>query len=81
MNAEAITVLALVVLSIAGVFWPKIAAVIFRDGSQRTPDKFQNRMDLINDLLDACEGCEAETKAVAAAGDIIAKHWREDGHE
>ena len=81
MNTEIIIVIFLVVLSILGIAWPKISGAIFKSGAQRSPDKFQNRMDLINDLLDACEGCEAETKAVEAAGDIIAKHWREDDDE
>lgn len=81
MNTETIIVIFLVVLSILGIAWPKISGAIFKSGAQRSPDKFQNRMDLINDLLDACEGCEAETKAVEAAGDIIAKHWREDDDE
>ena len=81
MNTETIIVIFLVVLSILGIAWPKISGAIFKSGAQRSPDKFQNRMDLINDLLDACEGCEAETKAVEAAGDIIAKHWRENDDE
>jgi len=34
-------------------------------------------MDLINELLDECDGCDAETAAVIEAGDVIAKHWRE----
>ena len=41
------------------------------------PDKFQRRMDLVNDLIDECKGCETEKKAVIAAGDVIARHWRE----
>ena len=81
MNTELIVVIGLVVLSVLGLAWPKIAPALLSKGGERSPDKFQRRMDLINDLLDACDGCEAETKAVAAAGDIIAKHWREDGHE
>ena len=81
MNNEFIVVSSLVVLSIIGMAWPKISSVLLYRGSQRSPDKFQKRMDLVNDLLDACEGCEDETKAVQAAGDIIAKHWREDDHE
>lgn len=81
MNTETIIVIVLVVLSIVGVAWPKIAPVLFRPRTQRSPDRFQRRMDLINDLLDACEGCDEETKAVEAAGDVIAKHWREGGDE
>jgi exonuclease III len=78
---ELIVVSVLVILSVIGIAWPKISGVFLRSGSSRDPDKFQRRMDLINDLLDACEGCEAETKAVTAAGDVIAKHWKDDGHE
>ena len=81
MNTETIVVIFLVVLSILGIAWPRISGALFKSGTQRSPDKFQNRMDLINELLDACEGCEAETKAVEAAGDIIAKHWRENDDE
>ena len=79
MSSEVMIVAGQVVLSIVGIAWPKISPVLFKSGSSRSPGKFQRRMDLINDLMDACDGCEAETKAVAAAGDIIAKHWREDG--
>ena len=75
---ELIVVSVLVILSVIGIAWPKISGVFLRSGSSRDPDKFQRRMDLINDLLDACEGCEAETKAVTAAGDLIAKHWKDD---
>ena len=78
---ELIIVSVLVVLSVIGIAWPKIAGAFLRSSSSRDPDKFQRRMDLINDLLDACEGCEAETKAVTAAGDVIAKHWKDDEHE
>ena len=81
MNSELLVVSALVILSIAGLLWPKISSAFLKVGSQRDPDKFQRRMDLINDLLDACDGCEAETKAVVTAGDVIAKHWKDDGHE
>jgi len=75
---EFLIVSALVILSIIGIAWPKISSALLKAGSQRDPDKFQRRMDLINDLLDACEGCDAETKAVSVAGDVIAKHWRSD---
>ncbi len=81
MTNEFIAVGILVILSLAGIFWPKIAGAILKQGSGRDPDKFQRRMDLINDLLDACDGCDAETKAVTAAGDVIAKHWKDDSHE
>ena len=81
MNNELIVVSCLVVVSIAGIAWPKISSALLKTGSGRDPDKFQRRMDLINDLLDACEGCEAETKAVVSAGDVIAKHWKDDSHE
>lgn len=78
---ELIVVSVLVVLSVLGIAWPKISSAFLKSGAGRDPDKFQRRMDLINDLLDACEGCEAETKAVVAAGDVIAKHWKDDSHE
>tara|TARA_R100000458_G_scaffold36681_1_gene34123 strand:- start:107 stop:349 length:243 start_codon:yes stop_codon:yes gene_type:complete len=78
---ELIVVSVLVVLSALGIAWPKISSAFLKSGAGRDPDKFQRRMDLINDLLDACEGCEAETKAVVAAGDVIAKHWKDDSHE
>jgi len=78
MTIELWVVCGLVVLSVVGVFWPRIAEILFHKNTPRNPDAFQNRMDLINDLLKACEGCEAETKAVIAAGDVIAKHWKED---
>ena len=80
MNGEIITVIVLVVLTLAGFAWPKISSSFLKSGAGSDPDKFQRRMDLINDLLDACEGCEAETKAVVAAGDVIAKHWKDDSH-
>ena len=80
MNTEVIVVSVLVILSIAGIAWPKISSAFLEAGSSRDPDKFQRRMDLINDLLDACDGCEAETKAVIAAGDVIAKYWKDDDH-
>tara|TARA_R100000655_G_scaffold75875_3_gene114833 strand:+ start:1198 stop:1440 length:243 start_codon:yes stop_codon:yes gene_type:complete len=78
---ELIVVSVLVVLSIIGIVWPKISGLLLRTGSSRDPDKFQRRMDLINDLLDACDGCEAETKAVITAGDVIAKHWKDECNE
>ena len=78
---EIIIVSALIVLSILGLAWPKISSAVLKSGSQRDPDKFQRRMDLINDLLEACDGCDAETKAVVAAGDVIAKHWKDNDHE
>ena len=78
---ELVIVSVLIILSILGIAWPKISTTFLGRGKDRSPDKFQRRMDLINDLLDACEGCEAETKAVEAAGDVIAKHWREVGDE
>ena len=78
---ELIVVSVLVVLSILGIAWPKISAAFLKSVTGRDPDKFQRRMDLINDLLDACEGCEAETKAVISAGDVIAKHWKDTDHE
>ena len=78
---ELVIVSVLVVLSIVGIAWPKISAAFLKSKSGRDPDNFQLRMDLINDLLDACEGCEAETKAVTAAGDVIAKHWKDTDHE
>ena len=78
---ELIVVSVLIVLSVIGIAWPKISSLLLRTGSSRDPDKFQRRMDLINDLLDACDGCEAETKAVIAAGDVIAKHWKDECNE
>ena len=78
---ELIIVSVLVVLSILGIAWPRISSAFLKSGSSRDPDKFQKRMDLINDLLDACDGCEAETKAVIAAGDVIAKHCKDTDHE
>ena len=78
---ELIIVSVLVVLSVVGIAWPKISGAFLKAGSIRDPDKFQHRMDLINDLLEACDGCEAETKAVIAAGDVIAKHWKDTDHE
>ena len=81
MNSEVLIVSALVVLSIVGVAWPKISPALLKSTGKRDPNKFQRRMDLINDLLDACDGCDAETKAVVAAGDVIAKHWKDDCNE
>jgi hypothetical protein len=81
MSNEVIIVSALVLLSVAGIMWPKVAAFFLKTNSQRIPGEHQVRMDLIRDLLEACEGCEAETKAVSAAGDVIAKHWRDEDHE
>jgi hypothetical protein len=77
MSNEVIIVSALVLLSVAGIMWPKVAAFFLKTNSQRIPGEHQVRMD----LLEACEGCEAETKAVSAAGDVIAKHWRDEDHE
>lgn len=77
---EVIVVSCLVLLSILGLMWPKISGTLLKTNSPRSPGAFQVKMDLINDLLDACEGCDAEVKAVSAAGDVIAKHWRHD-HE
>ena len=81
MNKEIIAVSLLVILSAASFAWPQISKWLLSTGGGRSPDKHQKRMDLIRDLLEACEGCEAETKAVSAAGDVIAKHWRDDSHE
>jgi len=81
MAIELWIVVGLVLLSTVGILWPKISTFLFQGNSPRNPDAFQVRMDLINDLLDACEGCEAETKAVVVAGDVIAKHWKEDTHK
>lgn len=78
MGTEFWVISILVVLSVAGVFWPKISNVFsFKGIDKHNPDKFQRRMDLINELLDECDGCDAETAAVIEAGDVIAKHWRE----
>jgi len=78
-STEFWVVVTLVVLSVIGACWPKIVSLFASSGivDNHNPDKFQRRMDLINDLIDECKGCETETKAVIAAGDVIAKHWRE----
>ena len=79
MSTEFWVVVSLVVLSAIGAFWPKIVSLLSFPGIVDThnPDKFQRRMDLVNELLEECKGCDAEIKAVIAAGDVIAKHWRE----
>ena len=53
MSNEVIIVSALVVLSVAGIMWPKIAVFFLKADSQRSPGKHQLRMELIRDLLDA----------------------------
>ena len=78
---EVIIVSVLVALSAAGLAWPKISTALLGAAAGRSPGKFQRRMDLINELLDACDGCEAEVKAVTAAGDVIAKHWKGETHD
>ena len=86
MNTEVIVGGVLVVLSIAGVAWPRISKLILKEGEAKqvdlgaSPSEFEYRMRLINELLEACQKCEAEIKAVTAAGDVIAKHWKEDSH-
>ena len=79
MSIEFWVVVVLVVLSIIGALWPKIVSLFASSGivDNHNPDKFQRRMDLVNDLIDECKGCETEKKAVIAAGDVIARHWRE----
>jgi len=78
-SIELWTVVVLVVLSAVGAFWPQLVSIFSFSKlvDNHNPDKFQRRMDLINELIDECKGCEAETKAVIIAGDVIAKHWRE----
>jgi len=77
-STELYVVGGLVVLSVLGMAWPKIAGWFSGGAGGHTPADFELRMELINQLLDACEGCPDETKAVVTAGDVIAKHWRED---
>ena len=83
MNTEFWVVAVLVVLSVGGIFWPKLTGLLrFAKGTSRhNPDAFQRRMDLVNELIEECDGCDAETAAVIAAGDVIAKHWREIADE
>jgi len=81
MTTETWVVFGLVVLSVVGAAWPTLVSYFQNLGSSapsRNPDAFQKRMDLVNELLKECQGCEAETKAVIQAGDVIAEHWRED---
>ena len=84
---ELIIVSVLVVLSILGIAWPNISGWLLKskEGKQidlaAAPSDFEYRMRLINELLEACQKCEAEIKAVTAAGDVIAKHWKDIDHE
>ena len=81
MSTELWVVSGLVILSVIGIAWPTIVEKIrsvSASGPSRSPDAFQRRMDLVNELLRECEGCPEETKAVIQAGDVIAEHWRED---
>ena len=84
---ELIVVSVLVVLSILGIAWPNISGWLLKskEGKQidlaASPSDFEYRMRLINELLEACQKCEAEIKAVTAAGDVIAKHWKDIDHE
>jgi hypothetical protein len=84
---ELIVVSVLVVLSILGIAWPNISGWLLKskEGGQidlaSSPSDFEYRMRLINELLEACQKCEAEIKAVTAAGDVIAKHWKDLDHE
>ena len=87
MTAETITVLVLVLLSIAGIAWPRISSLLLKSKGEKQidlaapPSDFEYRMRLINELLEACQKCEAEIKAVTAAGDVVAKHWKDVDHE
>tara|TARA_R100000458_G_C8254927_1_gene231183 strand:- start:1165 stop:1431 length:267 start_codon:yes stop_codon:yes gene_type:complete len=88
MNNEFIIVAVLAVLSVVGIAWNKISSAIkSKDGGDpitvdpSIPTEFEYKMRLIHELIDLCEGCEAETKAVTAAGDVIAKHWKDSDHE
>ena len=86
MNIEAILIGVLVVLSVAGIAWPKISEFFLKSKGDKkvdlaaSPSDFEYRMRLINELLEACQKCEAEIKAVTAAGDVIAKHWKDLDH-
>ena len=72
---------------VAGIAWPKISGFLLKGREEKqidlgaSPSDFEYRMRLINELLEACQKCEAEIKAVTSAGDVIAKHWKEDSHE
>ena len=88
MSKEFIVVSVLVVLSVVGVAWNKISSAIKsarQEGADLTdptePTEFEYKMRLIHELIELCEGCDAETKAVTSAGDVIAKHWKEEEHE
>ena len=84
---ELIVVSVLVVLSVIGIAWPNISGWLLKSKEGRqvdlsaSPGDFEYRMRLINELLEACHKCEAEIKAVTSAGDVIAKHWKDDSHE
>lgn len=80
MTTETWVVIGLVVLSVIGAGWSTVSKYVLNLRSSvpsRNPDAFQTRMDLVNDLLKECEGCDEETAAVIRAGDVIAEHWRE----
>ncbi len=80
MTTETWVIIGLAILSVVGVGWPAISKCFTGLGTPvplRSPDAFQKRMDLVNELLKECEGCEDETAAVIQAGDVIAEHWRE----
>jgi len=87
MNTEVIVIGVLIVLSIAGIAWPKISSFLLKNKGDKkidlaaSPSDFEYRMRLINELLEACQKCEAEVKAVTAAGDVVAKHWKDVDHE
>ncbi len=88
MNKEFIIIAVLVVMSVVGVAWNRISSAIKsakKKGEDSidpgVPTEFEYKMRLINELIDLCGDCDAETKAVTAAGDVIAKHWKDVDHE
>ena len=78
LGIEFYVVISLVVLSVISIFWSRILKYLLGPENKKihTPRDFQLRMDLINELMRACEGCPEEYAAVVAAGDVIADHWR-----
>lgn len=76
---EVWVVVGLVIMSIISIFWTPIIKYLLGPETKKihTPRDFQLRMDLINELMRACEGCPEEYAAVVAAGDVIADHWRQ----
>lgn len=84
LGIEFYVVISLVVLSVISIFWSPIIKYLVgpSDGDLlHTPKDFQLRMDLINELMKACEGCPEEYDAVVVAGNVIADHWHEPKHK